>query len=246
MNFVNRRLTLAIVLAGVVPAFGLTHLVVGEYKAQRLRLANEWSARGRHDLPSRPAAAAVELQTALSYGPERAADRLDLARALTAARRPAEAQAELLALWTDTPGDGEVNLELARASAMSGDVAAAVRYYHAAIDGAWESGAPSARRQARLELARMLLAGGQRLAAQSELVPLTDDLPADAATATEVTGLFAAVGATAFKAGDYRSARTFLASAAARDSLDAGGREMLAIADRVLALDAEQRSAGPR
>ena len=89
----NRRLTLAVMFGGLVPAFALTHSVVSHYKDQRLRLAADWSERGNHDLASRPDAAAVDFQTALSYGPDRVMDRLRLSQALTAAGRPAEAPA---------------------------------------------------------------------------------------------------------------------------------------------------------
>ena len=269
----NRRFLLAIVLGGLVPAFALTHLVVSRYKAQRLRLADEWSARGTRNLASRPAVAAVDFQTALSYGPERAMDRLRLSQALSAAHRPAEARAELLTLWTETPGDGEVNLELARVSAASGDVSDAVRYYHAAIDGAWEANAAMARRESRLELANLLLAQGQQLAAQSELIALIDDLPPDSNIMTEVGRLLADAGADnramavlrsalmldpanamaatiagriAYRTGDYAAARSLLTSAGAQGSLDPQTRALLGVSDRVLALDPFARGLSTR
>jgi len=269
----NRRLVLAVLLAGLVPAFAATHLVVSQYKEQRLQLAAEWSDRGTRDLAARPQAAAIDFQTALSYGPDRVMDRLHLAQALAAARRPAEAQAELLTLWTETPGDGEVNLELARVAATSGNLPDAVRYYHAAIDGAWSTGARAARREARLELARLLLAGGQRLAAQSELIALIDDLPPDAKAMTEVGGLLADAGADnraltllhsalaldpanataarlagriAYRSGDYHDARTLLTSAQAHGSLDPETAMMLSVSNRVPALDPSARGLGTR
>ena len=264
---------LAVMFGGLVPAFALTHSVVSHYKDQRLRLAADWSERGNHDLASRPDAAAVDFQTALSYGPDRVMDRLRLSQALTAAGRPAEARAELLTLWTETPGDGEVNLELARLSARDGDITDAVRYYHAAIDGAWATGARSARHQARLELARLLLAAGQRLAAQSELIALIDDLPPDSKAMTEVGSLLADAGADnraltllrsalaldpsnapaatvagriAYRSGDYGAARSFLNTAKSHGSLDPGAAAMLEVSTRVLALDPSARGLGTR
>lgn len=269
----NRRLILAVMLGGLIPAFAVTHSVVSHYKEQRLRLAAEWSDRGNRDLASRPDVAAVDFQTALSYGPDRVMDRLRLSQALTAAKRPVEAQAELLTLWTDTPGDGEVNLELARLSAMGGNVADAVRYYHAAIDGAWATGARPARHQARLELARLLLARGQRLPAQAELIALIDDLPSDAKAMTEVGGLLAEAGADnraltllrsaleldpsnataarlagriAYRSGDYRGARTLLTSAQTHGVLDPETARMLEVSSRVLALDPSARGLSTR
>lgn len=267
----NRRFLLAIALSGLVPAFALTHLLVSQYKAQRLRLADEWSARGHRDLASKPGVAAVDFQTALSYEPDRAMDRLRLSQALTAANRPAEAQAELLTLWTETPGDGEVNLELARLSASSGNVSDAVRYYHAAIDGAWDANAAVARRQSRLELAKLLLAQGQQLPAQAELIALIDDLPSDSDVMTEVGGLLAEAGADdramtvlrsalmldpanvmaatlagriAYRTGDYDAARGFLTPPATTGSLDPGTRAMLDVSNRIVALDPFARRLG--
>ena len=48
---------LAFLLGGLVPAVAVTHLVVGQYKAQRVRLADEWSTRGTRDLARAPAVA---------------------------------------------------------------------------------------------------------------------------------------------------------------------------------------------
>jgi tetratricopeptide (TPR) repeat protein len=273
MILVKRRLVFALVLGGLVPAFAVTHLLVSQYKARRLRLADEWSERGNRDLAASPAAAAVEFQTALAYGPDRTTNRLRLAQALAAAQRPAEARAELLTLWAAAPGDGEINLALARIAATTGNVPDAVRYYHAAIDGAWDSGAVSARRLARLEAARLLLAAGQRLAAQSELIALIDDLPSEPAALTEVGGLLADSGADqralallrraltldpgnltaatragriAFRLGDYRGARTLLTSASARAPLDPETQTMLQVSARVLLLDPSARGLGTR
>jgi tetratricopeptide (TPR) repeat protein len=270
----DRRFLLTLVLGGLIPAFAATHFVVSRFKAQRLQLADEWSERGTRNLSSTPAVAAIDFQTALSYDPGRALDRLHLSRALTADGRPAEARAELLTLWMDAPGDGEVNLDLARLSAANGNLAEAVRYYHAAIDGAWESGATSARRETRLELARLLLGSGQRLAAQAELIALIDDLPSDSSAMTEVGSLLARAGAderalallssavsldpansraaalagrVAYRSADYRRARTFFAAAAkTAGSLDPETQGMLAVANRVLALDPSARGLGTR
>ena len=269
----SRRFQLGLALAGLVPAFLVTHLIVGQYKAQRLRLAREWSTRGVRDLASRPAVAVIDFQTALAYGQNRATDRLRLSQALIAARRPAEARAQLLTLWADTPSDGEINLRLARLSAASDGLSDAVRYYHAAIDGSWGSGAMSARRQARLELARWLLAHGRRLEAQSELVALIDDLPSDSALMTEVGGLLADAGADgqaltllrraltldpanaiaarragrlAYRAGEYGAARSLFSTAASHGALDAETAAMSDVSDRVLGLDPSARGLSAR
>src|SRR5262249_11403329 len=77
-----------------------------------------------------------------------------------------------------------------------GDLVDAVRFYHGAIDGAWEEGgAAAARRDARLELVRLLLNSGQNLRAQAELIALVGDLPPDATLITDVGDLLVEAGA---------------------------------------------------
>jgi tetratricopeptide (TPR) repeat protein len=129
------------------------------------------------------------------------------------------------------------------------------------VDGAWDEGAPTARRQARLEAARLLLGNGEKLRAQSELIALIDDLPADSAFITRVAGLLVDAGAEsraatlldralaldrhndealrlaggiAFRRGDYRSARTYLRSS---KTVNAQSADMLTLSDAVLTLN---------
>ena len=83
--------------------------------------------------------------------------RLHLAQALMAADRGPEARAHLLTLWANQPGNGPVNLELARLAATEGDMTTALRHYHNAIEGAWDEAPEDRRRHARLELARFLV-----------------------------------------------------------------------------------------
>jgi len=155
-----------------------------------------------------------------------------LAQALMAADRSDEASAQLETLWNQRPGDGTVNLLLARLAAHEGRLPDAVRYYHAAIDGAWESQAGVARRNARIELARLLLARGERTQAQAELMTLAGDLPTDPTdpAAARLSGEIA------FDTGDYRSARRFLERARPA-GLDADGERMLDLSTRVVGLD---------
>jgi tetratricopeptide (TPR) repeat protein len=260
----DRTVALTVMMAALLPAFGITRYVVGQYKGQRLGLAADWSQRGDRDLSSQPAAAVADYETALSYGGDASTDRLHLSQALIAAHRPAEARAHLLTLWNASPGSGVINLELARLAAAGGDVAGASRYYHAAIDGAWDANAITARRGARLELARFLLANELKTPAQAELIAVSDDLPPDPELITEVGRLLVQAGADpqaltlfqrvltidpkdaaasvlsgqiAYRAGDYRSAQQSLSQAAKSAPLDDESRNMLDVSGRVLALD---------
>lgn len=191
----DARLRLVLVIAGIVPAFALTSIVVGRYKDQRTALAREWAQRGERDLQASPNAAVSDFETALAYGPDDPSDRLHLAEALIAAGQPAEARAHLLTLWAAEPGDGRLNLDLARLAAASGDVPEATRYYHAAVDGAWGEGAPDARRAARLELATLLLKNKEPVRAQAELIAIIDNLPPDPTLTTDVGSLLIDAGA---------------------------------------------------
>lgn len=269
----DRRLVMAAVVASIVPAFWLTDTFVDRYHDRRQTLALEWSRRGEHDLDKQPADAVADFETALSYRPDRTADRFRLATALIAAKRPAEARTHLVTLWTEEPGDGQFNLALARLAADDGKGDEAVRYYHAAIDGTWDSAARPARRDARRELARLLMANGQPMRAQAELIALIDDLPPDPQMLTDVGSQLVAAGAptravelfqralvldpangnaarlageSAFRAGDYVAAHRFLLAASAREPLDGTAREMFEISDGVVALDASVPGIGAK
>ena len=98
----------------LMPAFALTAFTTRAYRSEQQRLAAESSHRGDRALrDGRPAEAIDELRTAMSLAPTRPR-RLRLAQALAAAGRDAEARAHLLTLREGAPGDGVINLELAR------------------------------------------------------------------------------------------------------------------------------------
>lgn len=237
---------------------------MNRYRDERQALAAAWSRRGQQDLPTRPAVAVADFQTSLSFEPDRTETRFLLGKALVAAHRPAEAGAELTTLLSDEPSRGDINLELGRIAAQAGDVGEAVRYYHAAIDGVWQTGAAEARRQARIELARLLMSNGQPVRAQAELIGLIDDLPPNAAVITDVASLLAKAGAQPraigllhhamdldpqnalaaqaaatleFNGGDLLSARRDFANAAKASPLTAANRETVDVINRALALD---------
>jgi len=181
-------LTLAIV--GLVPAFAGVNGLVAATRARRQKLSTAWAVRGARDAAAGHAlSAADDYRIAQEYARDRGQYRLQLAQALVGAGRFLEARAQLLTLWSETPGDGVVNLELGRLAAKDGDVPAAIRFYHGAVDGAWETDAAVARRMARLELARFLTTRGAREAAQAELIILSGDPPRDPKSAAELRAL---------------------------------------------------------
>jgi len=254
---------MGIVVAARVPGFARTQFIVNRYRDERQRLALEWNRRGLDALKSSPQAAVADFQTSLSYRDDDGS-RFLLARALAAANRPSEAAAQLQTLAAAGPGNADVNLELARIAAGRGDIEAAIRDYHAAIDGVWMSTPLASRRNARVELSRFLMNEGREEQAQAELIALVADLPPDPAQLIDAGRLLAESGATAralalyrralsidpsnaaasrlageleFRAGDMRSARADLRHAMTLGALDDGGRQLLDVSERVLALD---------
>ena len=266
----RRRTVLALMLVGVVPAFVLINGFVSAARARRESISDDWARRGDADLATgRAVDAAEDFRTADEYAGNRGVYRLKLATALLAADRTTEAQAQLESLWTETPGDGVVNLQLARIAVRQSREGDAVRHYHAAIDGAWTTADPVAsRRAARLELARFLLARGERLRAQVELVALAADPPSDVDARVDIASLLiqadadnraltllnetlaihptatraaALAGAAAARLGDYRAARDHLVRAQRSGALDAADEALLDTVTRVLTLDPDAR-----
>jgi tetratricopeptide (TPR) repeat protein len=97
--------------------------------------------------------------------------------ALMQAGHEDEARVHLVNLWETRPGDAQVNLQLARVMARLGHSQEAVRYYHGAIYGVWDSDPLEKRQAARFELAKYLLATRQANAAEAELVALSAESP---------------------------------------------------------------------
>jgi thioredoxin-like negative regulator of GroEL len=228
----RRRTTLTLMVTALVPAFVVVNGLVALARTGRAKLEHEWAERGAHDLAAgRASDAADDYYAAQAYSRDHGRYRLDLARALIAAARTSEARAELETLWSDAPGSGVVNLELARIAKGEGDVDDAARAYHAAIDGAWESNPAAARRSARLELAQLFVERGLLPQADAELTILLADPPVDPRAAV-------LAGRIAFSRGDYRTAAAQLGAAG---PLDRGFSAMLDVATRALALDPDAR-----
>jgi tetratricopeptide (TPR) repeat protein len=171
----------------LVLLFIATGLAAKFYHAKQNALAGEWFDRGEADLQaSRAQAALDDFRNALAYSRDNALYRQRLAEALLVAGRVPEARAYLLTLWEQEPGSGTINLDLARLAVREGEVPEALRYYQNAIYGEWGSEAPQRRREVRLELAKFLLAAGERAEAQSDLIALAGDLPRDPKLLTQV------------------------------------------------------------
>jgi tetratricopeptide (TPR) repeat protein len=270
----DRDTTLVLSLFGLVILFAVAGVTARFFHAKEQSLGREWYARGQADLQAgKPQVAIVDFRNALAYSRDNALYRLHLALALTAANRIEEARAHLLSLWERQPGDGTVNLELARLAARQGKVADAERYFHNAIFGVWPGNPDEARRDVRFELCDFLLAHGLKTEAQAALIELAANLPKDAELYARTGALFSqagdygraldefraalaidsghlaaltGAGEAAFKMADYRTARHYLERAARLDPQNASTSHRLATVNQILSIDPLARGLSAR
>ncbi len=167
-------------LAISIALFGVTLFLFRSFEGHREDLAVRWSARGRTALQqNRPEEAVGALRTALNYAPDDREDQLLLAQALARAGHREEATNYFLALWDARPGDGFINLQLARLARARGDNSAAEDYYRASIYGSWEGDAVLRRRLGRLELVDFLIELHKNAEARNELFTIAGNAPSD-------------------------------------------------------------------
>jgi tetratricopeptide (TPR) repeat protein len=168
-------------MATTVTLFGVTLFLFRSFEGHRADLAREWAARGKTALAQRhPEAAVTALRTALSYAPETRADQFLLAQALADSGRTEEATNYFLTLWDATPGDGFINLQLARLARKKGETKEAADYYRASIFGSWEQNGAARRREVRLELIDFLTGQRELAEARNELFTVAGNAPNDA------------------------------------------------------------------
>ena len=161
-----------------VGLFFVTLLLFRSFEAHRAVLAQRWSDRALAALQANnPQQAITAYRAALSYDPENRQYEMKLAQALGSAGRTEEAYTYFLGLWESRPGDGFINLQLARLAATRRDAPAAINYYRASIYGIWEGDAIDRRRAGRLELARYLIAQHDLAAARTELLTAGGNAP---------------------------------------------------------------------
>ncbi len=197
-----------------IALFGVTLFLFKSFQAHRADLAQRWSKRGRMELSrNQPEQAVTALRTALSYDSEGSAERADqllLAEALDAAGHTDEATNYFLNLHDATPGEGSINLQLARLARRKGDDADADNYYRAAIYGSWEGDAVIRRRQTRLELADFLIEQHELAEARNELFTVAGNAPSDVQLNMDVAAKLES-------AGYLQDALTFYQKASAAD-----------------------------
>lgn len=186
----RRETFLLVIVAFLIILFVITGFTVNSYHGMERALAQDSFSQGEAELKAGHAEAALaDFRDALSHAPENSRYQLQLALALEATGRSHEARTYLLNLWEREPGNGTVNLELARLAARERAVPDALRYFHGAIYGGWDGDPVLRRRAARLELVEFLLDHGDKATARAELIALAADLPADADSQAKVGAL---------------------------------------------------------
>ena len=255
---------LVLTLAAATGFAAVGHLVA-RYNANQQSRGRKLYAQGLAAASGgRYSEAIAAFRAALTCDPTNSQYQLSLARALRDSndpRRLDEAESYLLALWQRSPQDAAVNLALARVAAHRGSVEDAIRYYHNAMYGVWNSDPDANRSRARIELIQFLLKKGATPNAESELMALSTSLPPDPSAHMETAQLFeqaqdysnaliqyrevlhlepsnsaalAGAGEAAYHAGNYTAAQRYLQAAVNANPQDANARELLETTDLVL------------
>lgn len=198
VSIAKRKLVIhdAAMIAGLslatVLLFIATLFLFRSFVSHRNELAIRWSGRGRVALAEgHPEQAIGALRTALTYAPDDREYELLLAEALYAAGHMEESYNYFLGLWTVQPGDGSINLWLARLEAKRGNAAAATKYYRASVYGTWNGDGAARRKDVRLELARYLLDRKDNDAARTELLVAGGNNTGDHALEMTLGGMLA-------------------------------------------------------
>ena len=146
-----------------------------------------------------------ELRNAHAMVRTNASYELQLANALLADDKAAEAEPLIDELLERDANDGATNLTAARLASRERDVSGAEAYYHRAIYGEWPSDEIRNRTTARLELINYLDLHGSREALLSELISLEAEGVKDAGVEKRIAGLFLKAGSPARAAAVYES-----------------------------------------
>ena len=213
-----------------VVLFMATLFLFRSFSEHRRELAVRWADRGRADLiQNHPERAIVSLRTALTYAPDERSYELLLAQALGEAGHVEESWNYFTGLWDRQPGDGFINLSLARLAAAKGETGQAINYYRAAVYGTWNGDGIARRSSVRLELARYMLDHHELQQARSELVVAGGNAQRNPASEMAIAGLLE-------QAGDPRDALDYYRRAAGDDphsvsALTAAARISFALGD---------------
>jgi tetratricopeptide (TPR) repeat protein len=185
----SRELVMLLCVLALVVMLALTALLSRLYHKKIHTLADAMFAQGEADEQTGQVKAALtDYRNALAYNPTNPLLQFHLAKALAAAKRHEEARSYLLNLLSESPGSGEVNLELARIAVYENSMADAMRYYQGAIYGEWASEPMAMRWGVRRELCETLLNRGEVKQAAPEVIALAENTPAGDAVRLKIAG----------------------------------------------------------
>lgn len=189
---------LAILVALVIACVGLfffTRETAARLRTGRIQTAADWYARGLQNLGEGSVTEAVEaFRGATINDPDRLDYSLALADALVAAARNDQARLLLLKIRDEAPDNPQINTQLARLAAASGQLAEATRHYQNALYGMWDGGQDEVQRRLRIELIRLLLEHADRESALSQILVLSKNVPGDVESYEQVGQLFLDAG----------------------------------------------------
>jgi tetratricopeptide (TPR) repeat protein len=256
--------TFLTLVAVIIVLFFVTLFLFRSFETHRRELAKRWSDRGLAAFQAhQPEQAIAAYRTALSYTPGERSYELLLAEALGQAGRTEEAYNYFTGLWETRPGDGFINLQLARLSVTKRDMQGAVNFYHASIFGNWQGDGVERRREVRLELAQYLIEQHQFGPAKAELliaggnasnIPALDvtlgGLLEQTGAAPDALGFYqkalveeprnpialSRAGQLSYMLGDYAQARRLLERATREQPQNDQNAVLLAKAERILQL----------
>src|SRR5580704_13448311 len=141
----SREMILLLCVLSLLALLSFTAFVSRMYHKKVHVLADQWFDAGERQLQAGDFAAALtDYRNALVYSPNNTKFQFHLAEALAAGGHYDQARPYLV-LLSESPGSGEVNLQLARIAAANNARADALRYYQGAIYGEWKDDANSTR-----------------------------------------------------------------------------------------------------
>ena len=185
----SRELVLLLCVLALVVMLALTAMLSRLYHKKIHTLADAMFAQGEADEHAGQIKAALtDYRNALAYNPSIPLFQFHLAKALAAAGRGEEARSYLLNLLSESPGSGEVNLELARIAKNNNSMADAMRYYQGAIYGEWADAPIAMRWQVRRELCEFLLSRGAVKQAAPEVIALEENISAGDLARLKIVG----------------------------------------------------------
>ncbi len=266
------RLSAGVIVIVLLVIFGLWTVDAFLAKMERTELqaeANRFYQEGTKLLNDGRSAEAVEtLRRAFILARRNRQYQLQLATALTAEGKGAEAESLLNDVLQVDSNDGEANLLTARLMARKGNIPAAQSYYHRAIYGSWRDNAARHETQARLELVNLLASRNDSRATLAELLALEAQAQGDPPMEKQIARLYLTAGsparsAAAYRAllrnnpkdgdsyeglgdaelslGNYRQAQAAFLSALRRSPGDSIARKRLELASSMAALDPTPR-----